>query len=422
MSSHNTSFNLKKNLREYYLSYYNGNFIRDFRYLYDGLDSFDGKYRRKVCFDGKIRYNDVINANTLKKGMNPTRKALAFLTNDLKHDKGLGLLGSEIAYYKSFEDYQLGQISNRNCDRLFFDFDIKSDEVERIKKDINDLIVEGENKTHEINSLKNEFRKLILEENLIKPTFEEAKKLCLYFEDSGLKPYLIFSGSKGFHTNLFFDESPLNNFSKISKSLGKFYSKKLGLKYLDYSVFDKHKGQRRLQRCQYVKHSKTNLYTLPIPEVYDYDDVLDIIRKNKRRPIQFDFEEYLAPDGFPSMLRKMDTDISIKVSQRNDKLEAMRKSKLKSNNLNYNGNVKSFNDIDMRELARAYGIDGKSDGEKIIVLCPFHNDHNPSGVIFKERFHCSTCNLTLNYYDFIAKMEGTNDKEVILKKLHELVG
>lgn len=80
------------------------------------------------------------------------------------------------------------------------------------------------------------------------------------------------------------------------------------------------------------------------------------------------------------------------------------------------------NDIDMRELARAYGIDGKSDGEKIIVLCPFHNDHNPSGVIFKERFHCSTCNITLNYYDFIAKMEGTNDKEVILKKLHELVG
>ena len=408
----------KKLLMEYYSNYYNGNFIRDFRYLYDGKDFFDGKYRRKICYDGKIRYNNVLNSKTMKS--NPTRKALSFLTS-LKHDKGLGLLGSEIAYYKSLEDYQVGQMSSRYCDRLFFDFDIESDEVSKIKKDIDDLIVEGEDNTPEINSLKRKFRNLILEDDLIKPTFEDAKKLCLYFEDMGLKPYLIFSGSKGFHVNLFFDGLPLDNFSKISKSLGVYYSKKLCMKYLDYSVFDKHKGQRRLQRCQYVKHSKTNLYTLPIPEIYDYDDALVIIEKNNRRPIPFDFEDYLAPEGFPLMLKRMDTDISIKVSQRNDKLEAIKKSQMKGNNSKYNGNIKSFNDIDMRDLARAYGIDGKSDGEKLIVLCPFHNDHNPSAVIFKERFHCSTCNITLNYYDFISKMEGTNEKEVIMKKLHELV-
>lgn len=412
----------KKALREYYLSYYNGNFIRDFRYLYDGIDFFDGKYRRKICFDGRIRYNDVINSNTLKKGSNPTRKALSFLTNDLKHDKGLGLLGSEIAYYKSIEDYKSGQMSNRYCDRLFFDFDIESDEVSRIKSDIDSLIVEGENNTSQINSLKREFRNLILEDDLIRPTFEDAKKLCLYLEGNGLKPYLIFSGSKGFHVNLFFDELPLSNFSQISKSLGAFYSNKLDLNYLDYSVFDKHKGQRRLQRCQYVKHSKTNLYTLPIPEIYDYDDVLSVIEKNKRIPIKFDFEDYLAPEGFPSMLKRMDTDISIKVSQRNEKLEAIRKSKLKANNSKYNGDAKSFNDIDMRELARAYGIDGVTDGDKIIARCPFHDDKNPSSVIFRERFHCSTCNMTLNYYDFISKMEGTDDKEKIIAKLHELVG
>ena len=90
----------KKLLREYYSNYYNGNFIRDFRYLYDGKDFFDGKYRRKICYDWKIRYNNVLNSKTMKS--NPTRKALSFLTS-LKHDKGLGLLGSEIAYYKSLE-------------------------------------------------------------------------------------------------------------------------------------------------------------------------------------------------------------------------------------------------------------------------------------------------------------------------------
>lgn len=409
----------KKLLMEYYSNYYNGNFIRDFRYLYDGKDFFDGKYRRKICYDGKIRYNNVLNSKTMKS--NPTRKALSFLTS-LKHDKGLGLLGSEIAYYKSLEDYQVGQMSNRYCDRLFFDFDIESDEVSKIKKDIDDLIVEDEDNTPEINSLKRKFRNLILEDDLIKPTFEDAKKLCLYLEDMGLKPYLIFSGSKGFHVNLFFDGLPLDNFSKISKSLGKFYFNKLGLKYLDYSVFDKRKGQRRLQRCQYVKHSKTNLYTLPIPEVYDYEDVLSIIEKNKRKPILFDFEDYLAPEGFSSMLRRMDTDISIKLNKREKELDAIRKNRLKANKTKYNGNVKSFDDIDMRELARAYGLDGKSDGEKIILKCPFHNDNNPSSVIFRERFHCSSCDMTLNYYDFISKMENTNDKHKIIEKLHELVG
>lgn len=419
MSSPNNSFYSKKQLREYYLSYYNGNFIRDFRYLYDGVDFFDGKYRRKICFDGRIRYNNVLNSKTMKG--NPTRKALSFLTS-MKHDKGLGLLGSEIAYYKSFEDYQLGQMSNRYCDRLFFDFDIESAEVTRIKNDIEKLIVKGENNLPQINSLKREFRNLILEDDLIKPTFEEAKKLCLYFESCGLKPYLIFSGSKGFHVNLFFEELLLANFSKISKSLGEFYSRKLDLKYLDFNVFDRRKGQRRLQRVQYVKHSKTNLYTLPIPEVYDYDDVLSLITKNHRRPISFNFEDYIAPEGFSSMLRRMDTDISIKLTQRNEKLESIRKSKMKGNNSKYNGNVNSFNDIDMRELARAYGIDGVSDGDKIIAKCPFHDDKNPSSVIFKERFHCSTCNITLNYYDFISMMEGTAEKEKIIAKLHELVG
>ena len=81
----------------------------------------------------------------------------------------------------------------------------------------------------------------------------------------------------------------------------------------------------------------------------------------------------------------------------------------------YGKDYKSFNDIDLRDIARSYGIDGKHDGDKLIVLCPFHNDTHPSGVVFKERFHCSTCNLTLNYYDFISRLEGTTDKDKIIE-------
>ena len=75
----------------------------------------------------------------------------------------------------------------------------------------------------------------------------------------------------------------------------------------------------------------------------------------------------------------------------------------------------------MKELVRAYGIDGKDKGNRIIVKCPFHNDNNPSAVVFDKRFYCSTCNMSLNYYDFISKMEATTDKSIIMKKLNAML-
>ena len=69
----------------------------------------------------------------------------------------------------------------------------------------------------------------------------------------------------------------------------------------------------------------------------------------------------------------------------------------------------------MRDLVRAYGIDGKDRGDRISVKCPFHDDNNPSAVVFKERFHCSACNITYNYYDFISEMEDITDAREIIK-------
>lgn len=397
----------RKKLKDYYSNYYNNNFFRDFRYIYDD----------------KSKFNDVLTAKKVNKSNHARIKGLKFLMSSVHSGKD-GLLGSEITYFKTLDEYKQGDISNRYCDRLFFDFDVEDDEVSRIKNNMKEAIndLKGNEKKIELNRLKREFKCLIFNNDLLEGTFNEASKLCQYLEDLGLKPYLVFSGSRGFHVNLFFEEMQLQNLSQISKSLAMSYSKKLDLKYLDYAVFDRNRIHKRLQRCQYVRHSKTDLYTLPIPSVYEYDEVLAIIRKNKRKVIDFSMEDYKAPNEFNEALIHMNNEFSKINDRRQRELAFKNKQRLKRQKAKYGKSFKSLADINMMDLARAYGLEGDLKSGKMIVNCPFHDDKSPSAVVFEKRFYCSTCGLSLNYYDFIAKMEGLSDKQDIMKKVHELVG
>lgn len=396
----------RKKLRDYYSSYYANNFLRDFRYIYDD----------------KSHFNDVLTAKKVRRESHSRPKALNFLTN-ANHNGKYGLLGGEITYFKSFDEYVEGDIANRWCDRLFFDFDVEDDKVSRIKDNMKEALdnLKGKEKFNRIGMLKKEFQDLIFNEDLLLPTFNEASSLCQYLEDLGLRPYLVFSGSKGFHVNVFFDEMQLINLSQISKGLAMSYSKKLDLNYLDYAVFDKNRIHRRLQRCQYVRHSKTDLYTLPIPNVYDYDEALAIIKKNKRRPIQFNMEDYKAPIEFNEALRHMNDEFRKINARKQRELEFKNKQRRQMQKAKYGSSFKSLDDINMIDLANAYGLEGVSKGDRMIVKCPFHDDKRPSAVVFEKRFYCSTCGLTLNYYDFIAKMEGLSDKSEIMKKVHEMI-
>ena len=398
---------IRKKLKNYYSNYYANHFLRDFRYIYDD----------------KSRFNDVLTAKKLTEKSNVKLRALQFLTKS-NHDGRLGLLGGEITYFQSLEDFKEGDINKRYCDRLFFDFDVEDERVSKIKDDMKEALdnLKGKEQLKQLNMLKHDFQDLIFIDDLLAPTFKEASSLCQYLEGLGLKPYLVFSGSKGFHVNVFFKEMQLINLSQISKGLAMSYSKKLDLKFLDYAVFDKNRIHRRLQRCQYVRHSKTDLFTLPIPNVYDYDEALAIIEKNKRRPIQFNMEDYKAPIEFNEALGHMNDEFSKINARRQRDLEKANLERHRKYKKKYKGkNFKSLADINMIDLAKAYGLGGVSKGDRLIVKCPFHDDKRPSAVVFEKRFYCSTCGLTLNYYDFVSKMEGLSDKSEIMKKVHELI-
>lgn len=419
---------MKKPLKEYYSEYYNGKFFRDFRYIYDGLKLKDN---RTICHDGHIRYNHVFNAKKLGKNTDGKSRQLNFMTKT-DHMGHLGLLGGEISYFKSFDEYQSGDILQRYSDRQFYDIDIESDEVDMIKSDIKGALLkfkEGDLTKKElmmnVRDCKSRFRELIFEKEVLYPTFQEAKNLCQYLEEMGLNPYLIFSGSKGFHINLFYDEVIIQNLSQVSKLFAKSFSEKLHLKYLDWRVFDEKKAQRRLQRCQYVFHSKTDLMTIPIPDIYDYDEFMAVIMKKNPRPMEFDFHEYSQSSGeFRESLIYNDRQFS-KINERRQRdLKKQNEERRRQMKKKYHGRYKNYSDIDMRDLFSYYGGEIiKEDSDKVIVRCPFHSDNNPSAVIFKNSnyFYCSSCGKTLNYYGFIAEMEGTDDKGKIMSKADEFL-
>lgn len=400
---------LKNALKEYYRAYYNGYFMRDFRYIPDD----------------KSRYNEVFNAKKLGLKGNAESRALHFLTKKT-HQGHDGLIGGEITYYHSREEFLSGDITQRYSDRLFFDLDIEDLRVEMIKEQIKSAYatLKGKELDDRIQELKKDFRDLIFNSDLLRPTFEEAKKLCLYLEDMGLKPYLIFSGAKGFHCDLFYDEVRLQNLSQVSRLFAKSFSDRLSLKYLDWSVFDKKKAQRRLQRCQYIFHSKTDLLTVPIPDIYDYDEVLAVIKKNQRKPIPFNLEDYTKKSSeFRESL--IHNDRQFQMMNERKARDKKKENEARIRERRKHGHFKDYQDISMTELFQHYGGEIiKEESSKAIVRCLFHGaDRHPSAVIFKDSnyFHCSSCGKTLNYYGFISEMEGTDDHHQIMSKADEFL-
>lgn len=400
---------IKKTLKEYYRAYYNGYFMRDFRYIPDD----------------KSRYNEVFNAKKIGLKGKAESRALHFLTRKT-HQGHDGLLGGEITYYKNREDFHSGDINLRYSDRFFFDLDIEDLRVEMIKDAMKKAYIEltGKELDVRLDELRQDFRNLIFNSDLLLPTFKEAKKLCLYLEDLGLRPYLIFSGAKGWHCNLFYEEVRLQNLSQVSRLFAKTFSDKLNLKYLDWAVFDKKKAQRRLQRCQYAYNSKTDLMTIPIPEIYEYDEVLQIIGKDKHRPIPFNIEEYSQKSSeFRQSL--IHNDRQFQMIKEREERERKKQNEERIRERRKHGHFKNYQDISMTDLFQHYGGEIiKEDSGKAIVRCPFHGaDRNPSAVIFKDSnyFHCSSCGKTLNYYGLISEMEGTDDHHQIMSKVDEFL-
>ena len=67
------------------------------------------------------------------------------------------------------------------------------------------------------------------------------------------------------------------------------------------------------------------------------------------------------------------------------------------------------------EILRSYNIDFTSTNEDFLtVLCPFHDDHNPTGYITVKsgKFRCRACPATASLYSYVAKRTGRQLRDV----------
>lgn len=72
---------------------------------------------------------------------------------------------------------------------------------------------------------------------------------------------------------------------------------------------------------------------------------------------------------------------------------------------------KIANSVTVREYAEGLGIKVSRSG---MILCPFHNDINPSMKV-DGRYHCFACGADGNIINFVAKLYGIGNYEAALK-------
>lgn len=283
-------------LKEYYHSYYNGHQYRDVVY----------KKIPTVNDDGApitLKYNP-------DDKMRPYEKFYKFLTSSM-HRGSNGSLMATITHYPNYLTYQSKQEEDRLTDRLFFDFDIKTNESKRIAAELNNTYrnATGRERLRLIDAYRKEYRKLILEDDLIRPVYDEVMRFInVLYDDLKLHPYLTWSGSSGFHVNIFMPDQKLQYINYVRTKMHNVFKDKLNLKYQDDKVLD---AISRKQRVPYSMNPKTALRVMPIPSDIGYDELLSMMESNfKSNSINvdtdFNIEEYYANTDFIDMLHYLD--------------------------------------------------------------------------------------------------------------------
>ena len=307
---------------------------------------------------------------------------------------------------------------------MFFDFDVEDTRAKALKEEIKNANLSkfGKERINSIKKSQKDFRKLILNDNLLEKPFNELQLMMYYMESQGMKPYPIFSGSKGFHLLIFFEPLQLENISEITTNLTSHLKTKLQLDSLDLNVSD---SLKRVKRIPYSKHERTMLYTTPFDRDLSYDELLKMIKRNTGKPMLFDKEEYIAPKSFTKDLILLNQDITRLELEKKEKIEELNKLENANRNHQYFSNNSVKKDTifsDMRELCKVLLGEPSHEYKKYnSYKCPFHDDNNPSALVYDKVFVCKACNLKLGYFEFIRKLFNLKTDDEVKQKMREIL-
>lgn len=412
-----------KSIKNYYENYYSNNYYRDIRLLGD---------KQLIGYDeetAKPKYN--FSIKTFKVAVGTTyndkvRNSKLFKQFLLMNRKGTGTLASEITHFRNYVDFSKHNKLLRYSDRLFLDLDTENTKAKELKKlqiEANKTIINRNERRKVIAEAQADFKELILNEHILRDTYREVNILIKYLQDKlHLKPYLIFSGSKGFHINIFFDRLQINNINKITYDLTTIFKDKLHLESLDLAVTD---GKTRIQRVPYSVHERTKLTTTPIPVGTTYSELLEIIdtKPHKVKPLELNLENYYSNTDFTDTLIRLDNKIALlKIQEEKTKAKELEERRKRSINLTTNYSFSKENPFkDLRELVKhIVGESEYSTEEYNIYCCSFHNDSSPSAIVGKNVYYCFSCKATYNYWNFIKHYYKCRDNKEVAKHITRL--
>lgn len=392
---------MKYTRKQFYKNFYNNHLFRDFLFV-DPTGKTKSPY---LPNDANVDFERNIS-NFLIKYSNPKSNFN-------------GSLYSQVTYYKTIGGLRDKAESERYANMLFFDFDVESDELHRLKNEIkntyNDLT--GKQRLNQVKNLQLEYQNLLFETDVLEKPLNDAKTLHSYLKSHNINSYAVFSGSKGIHLYVFFDECKLRNYTDISYKLAESYKSRLKLDTLDLSV--NKDAIARKSRVIYSNHATSNLFTIPID--IESDSVTEILTNAKKQSvIPFELDDYVISDdgGFVNVLKNIDAYINDKNSEIMAEKEKV-KSMITGTAISSADKDLIFSD--MRVLLKVILGEPVREFENYnTYCCPFHDDHSPSARVYKNNFLCATENLHLNYFDFIRKYFDLPDDDAVKKKMKEL--
>ena len=407
--------------KEFYQNYYNNKCYRDIRYILELQLIGYNEEKEPIRKNGYAETFKVTTGTDLNSKLTNDRNFFKFLMEYRR--KGKGTLATEVTYYNSFLDWNTGDKSIKYMDRLFFDLDTDNEEAKAIKNMQTEARANllGKERYKAINELQKEFRELIVEKHILYNTFTEAKKLIDYLSKSGAKPYLTFSGSKGLHINTFIEPLQLNNSNRVNEAYTRQLKRELKLNTLDLNVKD---ISSRIQRVPYSKHERTGLYAVPLAPSITYEELIEVISKNRPEVKEFNIADYYSSRSFRNMLIVLDNDLTLLdlKNKATKEAEAQRNRRKIFNNSFTRPDVNySEYFTDLRDLVELIiGAPERRKTEYNLYKCCFHNDNTASAICGKYVFYCFSCGAKYNWYNFIKNYYHLESARDVFSKAEEL--
>ena len=393
---------------------------------------FNNKYQRDFrIFGKKTKLNHAPkHETTIEKHRKHSRMFIKnnINTKNAKYNKFFGGL----AYYNNVFDYQIANEDVKQFNHMFFDFDKHNFKFEKIKSLQTDAKnnLNGKEYFHRMDELQEQIQDIILYENLLKDSWQDAKIVNDYFKEQGLRTFCCLSASKGIHIRLFFNPIHVNNYNKIVSQLYHNLTNQFNLKTLDFDVSDNNPS-KSVERLPYTFNEKSGLRVTPFS--FEHDSLNDVIDKalklSEQRKLvnvdEFNLSDYVNADFHDGIL-KLDKQIDVLVEKEQKAKDKLLQEKIANGTINgtYNGNGGLFQDL--RILVRFICGDDNLVSEHELYdkyHCVFHNDRNPSAIVGKKNYTClsSNCKVDkLNYFEFIRTWFNLKSDQEVKQKMVDL--